>query len=156
MSVANPFTVELVLKPLPSRWLLGFVAVIHFGTLVVLWFLPGLSLWVALLLSVAIVGSLLFHLLLHSGCLPKRWVATLYWRQSGGWELTTASGEHLPVIFSDSSFSSVLVDVLNFTTRPALGRRRFTVILLPDNSDARQRRYLRMRLHIRQEVNPNQ
>ncbi len=156
MSIAatgNPFTTELVFKPVPSRYLLAFIFLLHIPVSVVLFALPGLPLWIAGLLLLLVFGSLVYNLLLHSGCLPDKTVKTLYWRECGGWELTTATGEHLPVIFCDSSFSSVFIDVLNFKTRHALGKRRFTVILLPDNSDAAQRRYLRMRLSLLRAVN---
>ncbi|MEZ5535777.1 MAG: protein YgfX [Thiolinea sp.] len=148
----NPFTAELVFKPVPSRLLLVFILLIHVLTLILMAVLPGLPWWAKGLLIVAILASLVFQWILHSDRLAKRRVETLYWRESGGWELSTAAGEHLPVIFCGSSFSSVFVDVLNFRTRPALGRRRFTVILLPDNSDPVQRRYLRMRLGLWRET----
>ena len=148
----NPFTAELVFKPVPSRLLPAFILLTHSLTIMLLAVLPGRLWWVKGLLIAAILASLIFQFLLLSGRLAKRRVETLYWRESGGWELTTAAGEHVPVIFCGSSFSSVFVDVLNFRTRPALGRRRFTVILLPDNSDPVQRRYLRMRLGLWRET----
>lgn len=137
-----------MLQPVPSRLLLVFIVGLHAGTLLLLGLLPGLAVWVKVVMFAAISVALVWNFLLFSGRLPQRRVSTLYWRESGGWELTTAAGEHLPVIFCTSSFSSTFIDVLNFKTRPALGRRRFTVILLPDNSDAQQRRYLRMRLGV--------
>lgn len=145
---ANPFIAELVLKPVPSRLLLAFIIFTHLLTLLLSALLSALPWWGRVLLFAVISGSLVFNFLRYSGRLATRWADTLYWRESGGWELTTAGGEHLPVIFCTSSFSSVFVDVLNFKTRPALGSRRFTVILLPDNSDSAQRRFLRMRLGI--------
>lgn len=144
----NSFTAELVIKPVPSRFLLGFVLFIHLLALGVLPALPGLVFWVMLILLAAVSGSLIYNLLLYNARLPEKWVETVYWRETGGWELTTATGEHLPVIFCGSSFSSVFIDVLNFRTRRALGGRRFSVILLPDNSDHSQRRCLRMRLSL--------
>lgn len=149
-STENAFVAELVLKPVPSRLLLIFIVFTHLLVSVVLFSvlfsLPDTAFWLMGLLLIAVSGSLLYNLLLQGGRLPDRWAETIYWRESGGWELITATGEHLPVIFCGSSFSSVFIDVLNFKTRRALGNRRFTVILLPDNSDASQRRYLRMRL----------
>lgn len=148
-TTVNAFTAELVIKPVPSRWLLIFILVVHLVAGGVLLLMP-LALWVKGMLVAVVSGSLLYNGLLHSAGLAKRWAAVVYWRETGGWELTTATGEHVPVIFCHSSFSSVFVDVLNFKTRKALGGRRFTVILLPDNSDKAQRRCLRMRLMLRQ------
>lgn len=140
---------EWVIRPVPSRLLLAFVVISHLLALVVLLLLPGLAFWVKVILVVAVLGSLVYQWLLHSGRLPAKWAEVLYWRESGGWELTTAAGEHLPVIFCKSSFSSVFIDVLNVKTRRALGSRRFVVILLADNSDGELRRRLRMRLGLR-------
>lgn len=125
------------------------MVLVHLLALGVLFLLPGLPVWLMIYLVFLVLGSLVYSLLLHSGRLANRWVDTLYWREMGGWELTTAGGEHLPVIFCDSSFSSVFVDVLNVRTRVALGGRRFTVILLGDNSDRELRRCLRVRLRLR-------
>lgn len=148
MSSLNAFTAELVVKPVPSPLLLVFVVLVHLSALLVLFSLSALAFWMTGILVAVVSGSLIYNLLLHSARLPGRWAETVYWRETGGWELTTATGEHLPVIFCGSSFSSVFMDVLNFKTRKALGGRRFTVILLPDNSDQSQRRCLRMRLSL--------
>jgi len=148
-STENSFTAELVIKPVPSRWLLSFIVLVYLLALGVLFLLSGLPVWLMIPLVFLVLGSLVYSLLLHSGRLANRWVDTLYWRETGGWELVTGTGEHLPVIFCESSFSSVFVDVLNVRTRAALGGQRFTVILLGDNSDQELRRCLRVRLGLR-------
>lgn len=92
VSTVNPFVAEWVIKPLPSRLLLGFVALTHLLALCVLLLLPGLVFWVVVVLAAAVLGSLVYQWLLHSARLPARWVEFLYWRESGGWEVTTAAG----------------------------------------------------------------
>ena len=110
--------------------------------------LPGIALWVQGLVGLLITASLSNTLYFYLGFHPEKQVATLYWREFGGWEITTRGGKHLPVILSDTSYSSLYLSVLNYKARKALGGQRYTVILLPDNCNAITRRYLRMRMKL--------
>ncbi|MEZ5449949.1 MAG: hypothetical protein R3E95_15910 [Thiolinea sp.] len=128
-------------------WLLALD--LHGGTVLVWLLLPGPDLLWRLGVAGAVAVSLGYQWALYRGYWPQRQVRRVLWGEFGGWELETAAGEHLPVIMSDSSFSSLPLTVLNLRTRPALGRRRFTLIVTPDNCPFVLRQQLRRRLKLR-------
>lgn len=142
VTAANPFQAELHLHAKPSRLLLGFIASSHLLAGVAVWAMPLAAGWQAGLL-LAVLVSVLYYGGLHSGYLPQRSVQLAIWREFGGWELQTHSGESLPAQLCGSSFSSYYLSVLNFKTRQG---RRFTLVLLPDNLDAASGQHLRRRL----------
>lgn len=88
--------------------------------------------------------------MLHGGFWAVHTVETLYWREFGGWELVNGMNQALPVILLNNSFSALPLSVLNFKTRRALGKQRYTVILLPDNCPLALRRQLRKRMKLYQ------
>ncbi|MGB0845886.1 MAG: hypothetical protein ACPGSM_04135 [Thiolinea sp.] len=146
--VSNPFTAELVIEPVPSRLLIGFIVCIHFCALAVVYFVPGPVLIWRIALATAVILSLAYSLVVHSGIWPEKTVRKVYWREFGGWELEDGRGQHLPVILLENSFSRLSLTVLNFKTRKALGNKHYTVILLKDNCRIDIRLRLRRRIKL--------
>jgi len=131
-----------------SRYLLGFIALSHSLALVWLWWLP-LTLGLQLMLSALVVGLGIRQWCRYAGYLNSS-VATLTWREFGGWEATTQDGQHYALILANSSVCQPWLSVLNLHSRARFSwqRRYITVVLLPDNLSAQQGQLLRRRWYL--------
>jgi toxin CptA len=115
----------------------------HGGALLVI---PPLRLpvWLALLLSVAVIASLTYTLTTHALLVSRRAIVQLIWDAEGKWTLLTLKGERLTAQLQPTTYLHPHLVILNFRLGKLWERR--AVVLLPDSVDADTFRRLRVRL----------
>ena len=133
----------LLVRPRPSRLLVGFVALSH-----------GLAAGIALALPVGWPGRLALVLLI---ALSVVWnVITHVWPRTpwavreallgeDGWEITLGTGDRRPAQLAPSTFVGTRLMVLNFRCHRW---PRCSLVLLPDGVDPQTRRRLRAWLRL--------
>ena len=134
----KPTPARIALQINPSFRLGCFILATHLAAIgMVLWLTIEQPLWMVLALPVLYSGARSWRL--H---MQRHW--RLEWDGEGNWRLFDIGGQAQEVqLLGDSRVWAGLI-ILNF--RQVNGGRRRSLILLSDNSDAEQRRRLRVRL----------
>lgn len=141
LSSAQVFEAELVLELLPSRLLLSFMLLINLVILTSVCFMPLSGWWkLGLILLISLISFYEWRSQLSLG---NRNFGTLLWRETGGWEISSAQGKlhAAPLI---QHFSSKLLTILHLQVQGSMQ----VVIFLPDNLDAVSAQVLRRRLKL--------
>lgn len=138
---STPSAPPLELRLRPSRQLALFLLFSHGATLAVLTAV-NLPPWATAVLASAIIVSFVHYwrrYVLRRGAAA---VLAIRWRAEG-WQLTDGAGQTQDVRLLPGSYLGGNWIVLRFA-----GRRRYAVLLLPDNADASSLRELRARLRL--------
>jgi len=125
----------------PSVRLALLLCAAHLGAAGALWSVAA-PLWARAALTLAIAGSLIFHLARSAALHAPDAIVALEIKDGGAVALQTRRGEWLDCELLPSSFVSSKLTIVNL--RPHGRRRARHVILVPDNVDARDFRRLRM------------
>jgi len=133
----------LRLRPRPSRILATMLFLLHGGGLLVIQPLT-LPVWIKLLLSGAVLGSLVQNFIGHVSRRFPWSIVGLVWENSGDWELTRRDGKKETACLLPSSFVQPSLIVLNFRIEGSW--RRPSVVLFRDAEDADTLRRLRVRM----------
>ena len=137
---------SLRLRVAASPLLAAVLSLVHAAAIAcAAWYLPGW--WMPALVSVAIAGSLVFHVRRDALQLSGRAVTGLLLKNSGQCELTLRNGETLAGRIEGSTFVAPLLTVVN--VRPDRQGRRRSVILMPGRASAEDLRRIRVWLRHR-------
>lgn len=133
----------LLVRPLPSLQLAGFVALSHALALLIAVSLPVAWPWrLALMFPIGLSAA--WNALTHVW--PRApWAVREALLGEDGWEVTLGSGRRLPARLAASTFVGTRLVVLNFR---GLLWPRCSLVLLPDGLDPETRRRLRARLRL--------
>lgn len=137
---------SLRLRVAASPLLAALLALVHAAAIAcAARFLPGW--WMPALVSVAIAGSLVFHVRRDALQLSSHAVTGLLLKNGGKCELTLRNGETLAGSIEGSTFVAPLLTVVN--VRPDRQGRRRSVILTPGRAPAEDLRRVRVWLRHR-------
>jgi len=104
----------------------------------------SLPLWTGLLLSLGVIGSLIYTLNRHVLMRSKNAITNLTWNGNGDWVLFTRDGKSLNARLQKSTYLHARLVILNFK----IGNRNQSLVLLSDNLDPETFRRLRVRLQL--------
>jgi hypothetical protein len=127
----------LVLEPGHSRYLIGYLVVIHALALAVLVAPLNLSLALRVILTGVVVISFIWQM-------TRRRPHRLIWEADGEWQLLYGNGNEYTGQLRPDSYVSTLLVILRFRLEQG---GRCTVVMLPDMLDSESFRRLRVRLH---------
>lgn len=141
---SKSFLPAIDLRLRPSRYLAVFLFVTHGAALAAL-AAVSTSYVVAALLAGGIITSFVYYFRRHIQLRGARAVRRAVWTEEGDWLLTTAAAQTRTVRLLPGAYVAEKLVVLPFQDD---AKRRYTVILLPDNVDARTFRQLKVRLRM--------
>jgi toxin CptA len=127
----------------PSRQLVRLLALAHFFTLAVIWFLPISFFWRSGLMCIT-VGSFVFYLQRDAKLALKNAVVALKWMPDNTLEIQQRSGVWLPAQIQPGGFVADYLTLVAYR----LDGQRFTrhIVILPDMLEVEAFRDLRVRL----------
>lgn len=131
----------LAIQRKPSYWLAAILSLAHLAAAVVLWTLM-LSLNIKLIITVALIISLIYYLRQDALLTANRAVIAFELSNEMQCTLTTRSGESIVCSILSSTFVAPYLTVLNLKTAEKLFM--LSVAILPDSIDAEEFRQLRI------------
>jgi toxin CptA len=130
----------------PSVMLASVLSALHLAAAGLLWIVP-LPVLGKLLFTGAVAISLIYYMARDASLHASHSIVALEIRDGGSVLLQTRRGDWLEGELLDSSYVSPRLTIINFRPRGRWAMRR--VVLMPDNVDSEDFRYLRTRLRWR-------
>lgn len=136
---SNPCDEPLEVNIRPSRLIAGLLLAIHITAALVVAQLP-FSMLTRLILLLAVLGSLMWNMVLYWRRTPKR----VHWQRDGGWEITDYRDQVEPVELLPQAHLGNWIVVAHF--RNPKNRKHRSVMLARDSCAANSLRRMRVLL----------